>query len=636
MATALLATSSTWRSGTAAQQIPLAAPSLQIIAAPATPTSANATGPPIPALDSTAYPVPSPPSAAIGTTQLNLAYGQGDAPIYPGIPVLGNFLGLSIELSVVDEIIGKTSQKLNISFLNYISALATRSGMGPILRIGGNTQDTAIYNATSTVSTDMIVKVSDHGYTDKGVPVTPSIEYNDLVFQAMQSLAQKLNTHFVWGLNMVNHTASFTELMVKTLNRYISDHVDLILVGNEPDRYPQTGNRPSDYDIPTYLDEWGDLTGRVMGDLIQPKLFTAPNVCCGWTTFSITEENGMRERFKDRLKAISAIQYPQSLCSSNGVQGHEFYLNHTNTVTFAQYDADAIAAAVANQIPYYLVETNTASCIGINGVSNAFTSAIWGVDAALQLAYRNHTGVFWHTSGINTIYNVFTPPAYNATTKSWKTGPIYYSSLVVAEALASQTNSSQVLDLQVDRDDASAYAIFENTVAKKVVLINMINDASGANTWTANIPAQSGQTTVSYKLLAAQSVDSLDGITWANQTFGYWSDGVLQGAENIKTAACNDGQCPVQVPAPGVALVFLTPDVTEKAAVPTQTFEPYGTDNPSIIVNSNGSRGNRLGATSKGSSSGALPSLCIPTDGRLWIAMAVSVVGGAVVAGFLP
>lgn len=341
------------------------------------------------------------------------------------------------------------------------------------------------------------------------------------------------------------------------------------------------------------------------------------------------------------------------------MQGHEYYLNHSNTVNFAQYDADAVAAAVSNQLPYYLVETNSASCVGIPGVSNAFTSTLWGIDVALQMAYRNHTGVFFHTSGINTLYNVFTAPAYNGTTKSWKTGPIFYSFLLVSEALASTTNNSRVVDLQVGRDDVAAYGIFEGEIAKKVVFINMISDGSGSNVWTANVPALSNQTRVSYKVLTALGVDQVEGIvrlflsscthlcrhcvltcifqqTWANQTFGYWSNGILQGTEEVRVAPCNNGSCPISIPAPGAALVFLTPDVTVKANVPAATFPLYGTDNPTIVLNSNGNRGDRVGATSKGSASGALPHVLVPCDKRLWAAMCASILGGGLLATLWP
>ncbi len=260
------------------------APPLQVIQAPATPLDLSTSQPPVPINNSTAYPVPALPAQAPGTSQVNLTVGTPDAPVYPGIPVLGNFLGVSIELSVADEIMGKTPQKVNIPFLNYMAAVQARARMGPRIRVGGNTQDTAVYNDSSTSVTPMITKISDHGFNPTtGAPITPSIEYNDLVFQVMQSLSQRINAHFVWGLNMVNYTAGFTELAVNSLERYLPGSVDFLLVGNEPDRYPATGNRDQNYDIPTYLNEWGDLTSRVMGSVGNIN-----GANCKWTRSSHT------------------------------------------------------------------------------------------------------------------------------------------------------------------------------------------------------------------------------------------------------------------------------------------------------------------------------------------------------------
>lgn len=148
---------------------------------------------------------------------------------------------------------------------------------------------------------------------------------------------------------------------------------------------------------------------------------------------------------------------------------------------------------------------NSASCIGVEGVSDAFTSAIWGVNAAMQMAYRNHSNMLLHTSGQSTIYNLFTSPAYNSTTTAWVTGPIFYSLLVVAEALGS-SNASTVKDLQVNSNVISAYGVYENGVAQRVVLLNQVNDPSGNNVLRAQIPSN-GTKSVQVKYLLAPSIE---------------------------------------------------------------------------------------------------------------------------------
>lgn len=398
--------------------------------------------------------------------------------------------------------------------------VGARAGTGPLIRIGGNTQDTAIYNNSSPKPVE---KVSEQTYNpDNGAPVTPDLEYSKVLFDIMEANLQALNSQLIFGINMVQINADFTNPMVSDLSSELRSRLFALLVGNEPDRYVLTGARPAGYDIPQYLDEWGDLTSRVSSAAsdLDSKIYVAPNVCCDWTTDQLIEQNNMLNRYKDRLKAISAIQYPQSLCSVIPTYGHAGYLNQTMINTFASYDSDAVRYSVSNGLPFLLVEFNTASCIGVKGVSDAFTSAIWSVNAALQMAYRNHTNVLLHTSGQSTLYNLFTPPAFDANYTSWRTGPIFYSLLVVAEALAPvedmETNTvSSVKDLLAPGDFTAAYAIYEGEDIQKLVLINMANDPSGDNDWRVQIPlpdSLSGTDSVDVKFLLAPSVDEVDNI----------------------------------------------------------------------------------------------------------------------------
>lgn len=356
------------------------------------------------------------------------------------------------------------------------------------------------------------------------------------------------------------------------------------------------------------MTEWGDLTGRIIDSDYsdKPKQFAAPSVCCYWTTEQLLEA-GLSTQYVDRLAAVTAIQYPQSLCSPNPPYGHAGYMNQSAVVAFTSYDVDAVTTAVNLNIPYYIVETNSASCVGVADVSDTFTSAVWGVNMAMQFAYRNHSGVLLHNGGQNTIYNIFTPPSYNSTTTAWRTHPIFYSLLVAAEALRASTPNLRVTvtDQLLGSNVAAAYNIYENGVVTKRVLINMVNDPSGANNLQVTFATPPGNpASVPYKILTAASLAEKQNITWAGQTFGYYSEGKLTGTENIQQAACNNGACTISVPAPGVALVFMSSTI-QQAEEPSGTvvYQPVGTKNPQIVLSSNGGRGERGGATSKGSTS---------------------------------
>lgn len=526
-------------------------------------------------------------------------------------------LGLSLELSVANDFVGDTVGEPAYQLLNYLDAIRVRAGRGPLVRIGGNTQDTAIYN---TSFTGILTKTG--GGMANGVPITPSLEYGDLIFDLISQVTSAVDAEVIWGINMVNNTAPFTISMVRKVRETLGDNLKFFLVGNEPDRYPQTGKRPADYSLDTYLSEWGDLTDRIMREdyADMSKTFAAPSVCCVWTTQQVLSL-GMLGNYSDRLSVITAIQYPQSRCSSQTIYNADGYMNQENIVNFASYDADAVATAVTANIPYMLIETNTASCIGIVDVSDTFTAAIWGVNMAMQFAYRNHSGILLHSGGQSTIYNTFTPPAYNASNrivsaKAWRTGPVFYSTLVMAEALRPSDGRAAVTvtDQQVDSNVLAAYNVYENGAIARKIFINMVNDPSGANSFKLSFPQPASQpATVPYKLLAAPTLAEKDNITWAGQTFGWWSEGILKGEERILQAACQNGNCTLSVPAPGVALAFINDGSRPEATVTSSAFHPIGTQNPQVVLGSNGERGRRGGATSRGSAkSAAVPQLSIP------------------------
>jgi hypothetical protein len=75
------------------------------------------------------------------------------------------------------------------------------------------------------------------------------------------------------------------------------------------------------------------------------------------------------------------------------------------TGSVSQY-LDAIPQALAAGKPVMMMETNTASCGGFPGLSDAFGSAMWGVDYALQMAAVNFSHAMFHVGGQSDYYNV--------------------------------------------------------------------------------------------------------------------------------------------------------------------------------------------------------------------------------------
>jgi len=270
-----------------------------------------------------------------------------------------------------------------------------------------------------------------------------------------------------------------------------------------------------------------------------------------------------------------------------------------------------------------MFETNTASCGGFAGISDTYGAALWGIDYGMQLAYGNFTHGLFHTGGQNSFYNPFTsPPSNQSAYHQWTVGAIYYSAIVLAEAVGT-TNTSQIIDLGANAENVltPAYAIYEKGSLSKVALINFMDDNQTATHGlevTLEVPSGIPQS-VQVKYLSATSVSDRNNITWAGQTLGddFTVDGRFRGTLNVTTINCDVGSntCLIPVQAPGFALVFLTnsssPSFEDQFVTLSQASRTFSTSvftnrntatlAPGVLATSNGHSGvdrEKLGSTS--------------------------------------
>jgi len=244
------------------------------------------------------------------------------------------------------------------------------------------------------------------------------------------------------------------------------------------------------------------------------------------------------DRFSTNLAFLAVEHYPIDNCYMQFRIGTPHapqtlfptYLNHgagkaivalyLNLTTFAQMKGKQLL----------MFETNLASCGSFSGISNSFGVALWGLDYGMQMANSNFSGALFHVGGQNVFYNVrlhfltlysfsqtihdslslisnllclghrkvhhsfVAPPTNQSTFYHWTIGPIYYSALIMAEALRPM-NSSQVLDLVANSNNmlTPAYAVYKNCNPIRVLLFNYISDPAGVNTITVNISIGGGQ-----------------------------------------------------------------------------------------------------------------------------------------------
>lgn len=592
-----------------------------------------------------ALPTPLPPSQF----NVQLAAAADNLFDVPGqvnalsIEHVSDFLGFSIEMSVVDQVIGLNGSIIFPPFLNLMSVVAERSGSVRV-RVGGNTQDYAV-----VVDSLPDGKAIEKDKTDSTNPTdTPTVYITPEYIYILSNVSSMVNVNWYLGIPF-NDTNNLRLQIAEVAESILGDRLLGLQAGNEPDLYATHGHRPANYSQYDYLGEVEVVIEKMGADSLIPvkNNLIVPSVSGTWSPESVWN-TGIVSICGESLIGLAVEHYPDNNCAAafpsagfgparNPQDVFPEYLNHGNPVGNVQTYLNSSLFSQQNNKPFLMFETNSASCGGFPGVSDSFGISLWMADYAMQMAYGNFSAAMLHVGGIDDTYNPFMPPPTNESlTNQWTVTPIFYSTLVTAEALGT-SNSARVVDLNLDGDQSltPGYAIYENGALARVMLINYMTDPTGAAAYTATISvggtatgeANSVPSSVSVKYLLAPSVGEKFNVSWAGQTFGsrYQSDGRLQGDIAVETVDCDQtaNTCSITVPAPGLALVFFSQTALEESSpTTTQTFSTTSvtklvntaTVAQSVLATSNGENAagrQELGSTSQGSASGAL-ALTVP------------------------
>lgn len=311
-------------------------------------------------------------------------YIQSIAPPYSSIPHHAYFNGFSLELSFIDLIVGSDPATISPSLLNYLQNLVDVSG-GPLLvRVGGNSQDSATVDANQKE----IIKIKPGGGKggSKNPNDTPSVTLGLTFFKTLRAISDHVNVQWIIGLPLVFSTPSSAEQIAAYAASFIGDHLWALQLGNEPDLYERHGKRPAPYGPQQYIQEFNDTSSAVLtgdSDLFnRSQIFIAPSTCCTVAGFSALDTiNAGLLTFADRLKAIAIVRYPANNCRGNKVVPLEAYTSHLSVTTIASNNSIAVQASFNTSLPFLMVETNTASCGGLEGALI--------VSLEFDLTYRN-------------------------------------------------------------------------------------------------------------------------------------------------------------------------------------------------------------------------------------------------------
>jgi hypothetical protein len=184
------------------------------------------------------------------------------------------------------------------------------------------------------------------------------------------------------GINVGRWDAARGADQAKAMTRILGGKLVAVECGNEPDQWAGKALRPAGYDYAAYHADWAACadavgTGRIAGP-------DTAGTSSAWAASLAADEHTrmamltVHQYSKDGNATIPALLAPE-------------------TVT-AQLDSVAtnLAAAKANSLPMRVDEANSAYSGGVDGVSNTYASALWGLDYSLSMAQAGVAGVNIH------------------------------------------------------------------------------------------------------------------------------------------------------------------------------------------------------------------------------------------------
>jgi len=219
-----------------------------------------------------------------------------------------------------------------------------------------------------------------------------------------------------------------------------------------------------------------------------------------------------------RLGMISAHLYPYSACAKPGSSRYPTIarlLSEEATSGLARLIRRAVRAAQRAGLPLRVTELNSVSCGGLEGVSDAFATALWAPDALFELLRAGVDGVNVHVraDAIN--------GAFALTDRGLVARPLLYGLILFARTLGPD---ARLLNVRASAAPSLHLKVWAVQLAGGVLHVLLIDKSRSAASVDLQLPS-TGTATV--QRLLGPSVRSRSGVTLGGRRLGL--DGRWQG-----------------------------------------------------------------------------------------------------------
>jgi hypothetical protein len=467
-----------------------------------------------------------------GPSTLSLSVGKPTGQTIPA-----GFLGLSLEYPAVLAYTGSDRAAINPVLVQLIRNLSPNQS--PNLRIGGDTTDWTWWPVPGVRQ-------------PRGVRYTIGPDWAAVV----AALANDLRAKLILGVNLEVDSANVAGTEARDLIARIgADSIEALELGNEPELYgsftwfiSRSGRhvkgRPASYDFRAYQ---GDFA-RIAGSL--PAVALAGPATGGRKWIPLL---GRFLAAHPRVELATLHRYPLQRCFTPAASPMYPTVAHLLAPAASKGLADSVARLVgvahARHAKLRVDEMNTVSCGDAPGISDAFVSSLWALDAVFEMARVGVDGVNIHTYP-GAPYALF---SFTERDGRWhgSVAPEYYGLEMFAQAAPP---GAGLLGTSGSLGNVKAWATRAPDGSVRVVLIN--DYTARSRTVAVRIPGTRGTATL--ERLEAPGTAARTGVTLGGQTYGTdTTTGRLSGPSTLTSVAQTRRGYVVKLPRASAAMLTL-------------------------------------------------------------------------------
>lgn len=473
-------------------------------------------------------------SVLADTSSITLDLTDDSAPSKISQAVDLGFGGFGIEPSNLFSYTGgATPNELTITLLEN---LGNYTGKPPHFRIGGNTQDYMVYNASQT---------NWYVATNKNSVGSGNIAFDSMLlgprfFEAVNRLPS--GTPVTWGLNLAYNLDDYIDQIVLMAKEVLASCTNLDIVafeiGNEPDLYSSNGFRTSSWTSTLYSQQWLARAAAVYEQVLEPAGLSASFFEAGatshtsGTTFDIAalaaDSPSVQETLNNSVYLstwnqhdysyfVSVTSYPLTL---------ETIMNFDTTESQFGTWLTELSEAEDTGYAYALREMGMVGPLGVTNVSDTFGGALYTLNFLLYAASLNISGVNFHMTA-SSYTSAWQPVAIDGLAAHVR--PMYYGhaafNQIIGPSCQAQVSQYALSSLPTDYDGfVRAYSIYQGGSLQSIAVINskMANttETDKSNlTVSVSLPTSLAGKTIHLAYLTNDGMDAKYNTTWNGLSF---------------------------------------------------------------------------------------------------------------------